>query len=66
MSQQVSVILHNGTNGLGFVGCVSRCIRYEQLRLKQALRYVPSAVRGVDNLQPFKGQKVLAILALVD
>ena len=45
---------------------VVHCIQRQQGKLLRHLQHAPPAVRGIDNLQPFKGQKVFAILALVD
>ncbi len=41
-------------------------IQWQNERPLRRFQHAPPAVGGIDNLQPFKGQKVLAILALVD
>ncbi len=46
-------------------GVLHRIQRQQETSLRH-LQHAPPAVGGIDNLQPFKGQKVLAILALVD
>jgi hypothetical protein len=55
--------VNNGPDNSG--GAVHR-IQWQTARPLRRFQHAPPAVGGIDNLQPFKGQKVLAILALVD